>query len=187
MAPRRWLYLVAGAAVAALVAWLVFRGRTEEATASAPVDEPATAAAEARRLPPVPRTPQPPAREPYKEETVATDGVPIAPPRGEIAGSAHPHPITPQHERIYGENRLVGAIEGAMEMKDAASIRRLLARYRREYPEDDQELQDGYGVIADCIDRPGASPRAAAERWLDSHNGSTAKRYVLRYCIEPAQ
>jgi hypothetical protein len=189
MAPRRWLwlYLVAGAAVVALVAWLILRGRTEEATASAPVDEPATAAAEARRLPPVPRTPDAPAPKPYEEETVTSDGIPIAPPRGEVIGAAHPHPITPQHERIYGENRLVGAIEGAMEMKDAASIRRFLARYRREYPEDDQELQDGYGVIADCIDRPGASPRAAAERWLDSHNGSTAKRYVLRYCIEPAQ
>jgi hypothetical protein len=189
MAPRRWLLLVAGAAVVAMVAWLVLRGRTEEVTASAPGDEPATPAAEARRLPPVPRTPDPPAPKPYNEETetVTSDGVPIAPPRGEVLGAAHPHPITPQHERIYGENRLVGAIEGAMEVKDAAGMRRLLAQYRREYPEDDQELQDGYGVIADCIEHPGAGPRAAAERWLDSHNGSTAKRYVLRYCLEPAQ
>ena len=74
-----------------------------------------------------------------------------------------------------------------MEVKDVAGMRRLLAQYRREYPEDDQELQDGYGVIADCIEHPGAGPRAAAERWLDAHNGSTAKRYVLRYCVEPPQ
>jgi hypothetical protein len=187
MAPRRWpwLYLVAGAAVVALVAWLVLRGRAEEATASAPVDEPERPPAETRRLPPVPRTP--PARDaaPYKEETATSDGLPIAPPRGDVLGPAHPHPITPQHERIYGENRLVGALEGAMEAKDVAGMRRLLAQYRREYPEDDQELQDGYGIIADCMEHPGASPRAAAERWLDAHNGSTAKRFVLRYCIEP--
>ena len=188
-APRRWLwlclYLVAGAAVVALVAWLALRDRAEEPTASAPVDEPEGPPAETRRLPPVPRTPAPRDAAPYKEETATSDGLPIAPPRGDVLGAAHPHPITPQHERIYGENRLVGALEGAMEVKDVAGMRRLLAQYRREYPEDDQELQDGYGIIADCMERPGAGPRAAAERWLDAHNGSTAKRYVLRYCIEP--
>jgi hypothetical protein len=189
MAPRRWswlwLYLVAGAAVLALVFWLALRGGTEEATANAPLDAPLPAPAEARHLPPVPRTPAPREPAPYKEEIVTSDGIPIAPPRGDVLGAAHPHPITPQHERIYGENRLVGALEGAMEVKDVAGMRRLLAQYRREYPEDDQELQDGYGIIADCMEHPGAGPRAAAERWLDAHNGSTAKRYVLRYCIEP--
>lgn len=186
MTPRRWLFVVAGAAVVALVAWLVLRGRTEEA-ASAPAEQPAAPEADGRRLPPVPRTPPAPESKPYNEEAHATDGVPIAPPRGEVVGQAHPHPITPQHERIYAENRLVGGIEGAMEVKDAKGMRRLLEQYRREYPEDDQELQDGYGVIADCIEHPGAGPRAAAERWLDAHNGSTAKRFVLRYCIEPPQ
>src|SRR5216110_741920 len=187
MGPRRWLwlYLVAGAAVVALVAWLVLRGRAEDATASAPVDESERPLAETRRLPPVPRTPAPRDAAPYKEEIATSDGIPIAPARGDVRGPAHPHPITPQHERIYGENRLVGALEGAMEAKDVAGMRRLLAQYRREYPEDDQELQDGYGIIADCIEHPAAGPRAAAERWLDAHNGSTAKRFVLRYCIEP--
>jgi hypothetical protein len=185
MAPRRWLFALAGAAVVALVAWLALRGGTEEATASAPLDAPLPAPPEARHLPPVPRTPAPREPAPYEEEIVTSDGLPIAPPRGDVLGAAHPHPITPQHERIYGENRLVGALEGAMEVKDVAGMRRLLAQYRRQYPEDDQELQDGYGIIADCMEHPGAGPRAAAERWLDAHNGSTAKRYVLRYCVEP--
>jgi hypothetical protein len=183
--------VVAGAAGVALVAWWVLRGRAEDIAAAPPVDEPAPpATAEARRLPPVPRTRQPRDAEPYKEETetVTSDGVPIAPPRGDVAGPAHPHPITPQHQRIYGENRLVGGIEGAMEAKDAQGMRRLLEQYRREYPEDDQDLQDGYAVIADCIEHPGAAGnRAAADRWLDAHNGSTAKRFVLRYCVEPPQ
>lgn len=185
MAPRRWLFLVAGAAVVALVVWLAVRRRPEDVVASAPVEQPS--APEDRRLPPVPRTPPVPQTAPYKEEVHTSDGVPIAPARGEVAGEAHPHPITPQHERIYAENRLVGGIEGAMEVKDVAGMRRLLEQYRREYPEDDQQVQDGYAVIADCIEHPGAGPRAAAERWLDAHNGSTAKRYVLRYCLEPPQ
>jgi hypothetical protein len=188
-APKRWLLVIAGAAAVALVAWAVLRGRSEDVAAAPHVDEPAPPAiAEARRLPPVPRTPRARDAEPYQEETVTSDGVPIAPPHGDVAGAAHPHPITPQHQRIYGENRLVGGIEGAMEVKDGKGMRRLLEQYRREYPEDDQDLQDGYAVVADCIEHPGAAGnRAAADRWLDAHNGSTAKRFVLRYCIEPPQ
>jgi hypothetical protein len=186
MASRSWLVVLVGAALGALVAWLVLRGRADETTAEATVEESAAApVAEARRLPPVPRMPNAPDAAPYREETTTSDGIPIAPPRGEVSGQAHPHPITPQHERIYGENRLVGGIEGAMEVSDVAGMRRLLDQYRREYPEDDQELQGGYAAIADCIEQPGAATRAAAERWLDSHNGSAAKRYVVRYCIEP--
>jgi hypothetical protein len=188
MASRRWLVVLVVGALGALGARLALRGRADQATA-APIDDApaaaAPAAAEPRRLPPVPRTPPRPEAPAYKEEVVTSDGIPIAPPRGEVVGQAHPHPITPQHQRIYGENRLVGAIEGAIEVKDVSGIRRLLDQYRREYPEDDQQLQDGYAAIADCLEHPGAATRAAAERWLDSHNGSTAKRDVVRYCLEP--
>lgn len=184
---RLTLLALVGAIVAVALIWLRSRSSPpEEASAPPQADEPA-APIEERRLPPVPRTPPVPETKPYKEEVVTSDGVPIAPPRGEVVGRAHPHPITPQHERIYGENRLVGAIEGAMEVKDAAGMRRLLDQYRREYPEDDQELQGGYAAIIDCLEHPGPGPRAAAERWLDGHNGSTAKRYVVRYCLEMEQ
>jgi hypothetical protein len=182
---RRPLVLVGGiVAVAFALVWLVLRrGEPDEASAAPPADEPAAPIAE-RHLPPIPRTPPVAETKPYKEEVVTSDGVPIAPARGEVVGQAHPHPITPQHERIYGENRYVGAIEGAMEVKDAAGMRHLLDQYRREYPEDDQELQGGYAAIIDCIEHPGTGPRAAAARWLDTHNGSAAKRYVLRYCMD---
>jgi hypothetical protein len=189
MQSARRLFILVSALVVALVAvWLLVRERPSEPIATAPAEEEAPPAAEeAPRLPrraPAPPPPEP-APPPLKEEIVTSDGLPIMPARGEATGPAHPHPITPQHQRIYGENRLVGAIEGAMDVKDTAGMRRLLDQYRREYPEDDQDLQDGYGVIADCIDHAGAPARAAAERWLDAHNGSTAKRYVLRYCLEP--
>lgn len=104
--------------------------------------------------------------------------VEVAPPDGE-----RPHPITPEHERIFRENRLIGAMNGAMDVEDAEGLRRLLAEYRQEYPEDDQELSDGYAVIADCLDAPGAEARAAAERWAEEHRGSTLRRFVLRHCL----
>jgi hypothetical protein len=115
---------------------------------------------------------------------VTSDGLPIMPPRGSPDGPVHPHPITPRHERIFAENRLIGALDGAMDVKDAAGMRKLLEQYRREYPEDDNMLQEGYAVIADCFEHPGPQSRAAAERWLPSHNGSTLKRWVKRHCLE---
>ena len=100
-------------------------------------------------------------------------------------GPVHPHPITPQHQRIFAENRLIGGLNGAMDVKDVPAMRRFLEQYRREYPEDNEMLQDGYAVIADCFEHPGAQARAAAERWVQTHNGSTLKRFVNRHCLEP--
>jgi hypothetical protein len=101
-------------------------------------------------------------------------------------GPVHPHPITPQHQRIFAENRLIGGLNGAMDVKDVPAMRRFLEQYRREYPEDNEMLQDGYAVIADCFEHPGAKTRAAAERWVQTHNGSTLKRFVNRHCLEPS-
>ncbi len=49
----------------------------------------------------------------------AADGVPFK-PHDPIAtpdpeGPMHPHPDTPEHQRIFRENNLVGALGGAME------------------------------------------------------------------------
>jgi hypothetical protein len=186
---RQRLFLLTGTLLVCLAAiWYFARGGAEPPAAPAPVAEDETAPAPVAAPPPVaPRRPPEPARPPApeSEEVITSDGLPIMPARGEATGPSHPHPITPMHQRLFGENRLVGAIEGAMEVKDTAGMRRLLEKYRREYPEDDQESQDGYAIIADCIDHPGAGTRASAERWIGSHNGSPVKRYVLRHCIEP--
>jgi hypothetical protein len=185
---RQRLVLLVGTLLVCLAAiWYFARGGAEP-PAPAPVAEDEPAAPPAPALPPPPAPPRehatpPPA--PKEDEVITSDGIPIAPPRGEVVGPAHPHPITPQHLRLFGENRFIAQIEGAMEIKDTAGMRRLLEKYRREYPEDDQQVQDGYAIIADCIDRPGADRRAAAEQWIDSHNGSTVKRFVLRHCLEP--
>jgi hypothetical protein len=114
------------------------------------------------------------------------DGIPIRP-----AGSAQvnaegmvPHPHTPQHERIFRENNLIGNLNGAMDVKDATGLRALLKQYRDEYPEDAHVLQDGYELIANCLDRPGAETRAVAQRYYDEQLDSGLRRYIRRHCLE---
>jgi hypothetical protein len=114
------------------------------------------------------------------------DGVPIRP-----VGSAEveakgmvPHPITPQHQRIFRENNLIGDLNGAMDVEDAAGLRRLLKQYREEYPEDAHVLQDGYELIANCLERLGPETRAAAQRYYDEQLDSGLRRYIRRHCLE---
>jgi len=116
------------------------------------------------------------------------EGVPIRP-----VGSAQveargmvPHPLTPQHQRIFRENNLIGDLNGAMDVKDASGLRALLEQYREEYPEDAHVLQDGYALIADCIERPGSETRAAAQRYYDEQLDSGLRRYIRRHCLEAA-
>jgi hypothetical protein len=149
----------------------------------------------AEEVPPVPEAPPAPARPApappaHRADERANEGIPIMPASPDARmpeGPVHPHPITAEHLRIFAENQLVGNLDGAMEVKDVAGMRRLLERYRREYPEDGQILQDGYAVIADCLEHPGGAARAAAQRWIEGHNGSILKRFVNRHCLEPQQ
>jgi hypothetical protein len=125
------------------------------------------------------------ARLPRPAPELAGDGVPIMPARASARrpeGSLHPHPITARHERIFEENRLIGALNGAVDVRDAAGLRKLLDRYRAAYPEDGQDVQAGYAAIADCLERPGEETRTAAQRWSDEHHGSTVRRFVRRIC-----
>jgi len=69
-------------------------------------------------------------------------------------------------------------------VRDAAGIRRLLAQYREEFPEDAHLVQDGYEVIANCLDQPSPNNQAAARRYYDEQLGSNIRRYVRRHCLE---
>jgi len=121
-----------------------------------------------RPLPP----PRPPAARPPAAAPVPDDD------------PVHPHPITAAHQLVFRENALIGAINGAMDVKDARGLRELLDQYRREYPEDPSQLQEGYRIIADCLDNPGAASTAAAQRYCDVERGSTLRRFVGRHCLE---
>lgn len=117
---------------------------------------------------------------------VLPDGLRIAPAN---SGEPHqpgmlPHPITPQHERIYRENSLVGNLNGAMDVKDVQGMRALLKEYREEYPEDEHVLQDGYEIIANCLEHPSPETRALAQRYYDEELASRLRRYIRRHCLE---
>jgi hypothetical protein len=136
---------------------------------------------------PAPVAPTAPAKDTVQIDYV--DGVPIHPEGSHDidADGMRPHAITPTHERIYRENNLIGNLNGAMDVKDVAGLRNLLRQYRDEYPEDAHVLQDGYELIADCIDRPGdAELRQKAQRYYDERLDSGLRRYIRRHCLEGA-
>jgi len=113
--------------------------------------------------------------------------MPIKPADGHAPGPngpMHPHPITAAHERIYRENNLVGALNLAVDLEDAAKIRELLVQYRSEYPEDAHRLQDGYAIIADCLEQLDDAARERAQRFWSTEIRSQTRRYVRRYCLE---
>jgi hypothetical protein len=182
------LALALSAIVIAAGWWLWGRG-------SADHDEPSVADDATATAPPAPPTPvraaqPPPGPAPPAREHASADGVGLMPPHdGDPIppGPVHPHPISEQHQRIFAENRIAFALDDATDAKDVAVMKDLLAQYRRDFPEDQWQLQGGYAVIIDCLEHPGPDSRRAAELWLDQNNGSTVKRSVLRNCIEPPQ
>ncbi len=117
---------------------------------------------------------------------LASDGVPIMGPGTSDStadGPRHPHPITPAHRRLFRENALLAELNGAVDGSDAAGLRRLAERYRAEFPEDAQQLQAGYFLIADCLDGAGVDTRARAERYFAEERASLLRRYVQRHCL----
>jgi hypothetical protein len=95
----------------------------------------------------------------------------------------HPHPITAKHVRIQHENVLIGTMNDAMDLGDGATLRRFLKQYEDEYPEDPNDLQRGYRIIADCLERPGAESQAAGQRYYDVERGSILRVFVGRHCL----
>lgn len=95
----------------------------------------------------------------------------------------HPHPITPAHERIFRENNLIASLNNAMDAGDFSTLRRINAKYRRDYPEDENVMQEGYDLIADCQERRTAETEARAKEFFDKRRASMLRRYVRRYCF----
>lgn len=95
-----------------------------------------------------------------------------------------PHPITPEHERIFAENRSIQALNDSMALRDVSRMRVLLAEYRMLDPEDVEAAQAGYAVVADCIESPGAASLRAASHFYDTQRHSPLRRFVRRICFE---
>ena len=97
-----------------------------------------------------------------------------------------PHPITPEHERIFAENRTIGALNDAMAFRDVKKMRELLIEYRKIDPNDTDATQAGYEIVADCIEFPGDASLAAARKFYDTERHSPLRRFVRRICFENA-
>ena len=116
----------------------------------------------------------------------ASDEVAIMRAHGDDSSSAprHPHPITPEHARIFRENALLAALNGAVDLAAPEVLREFNQRYRDEFPEDEHELQAGYELIAECLEQLDDATRARARRYFDEERASTLRRYVKRYCLD---
>ena len=71
-----------------------------------------------------------------------------------------------------------------MDLRDGAKLRQLAARYRAQKFEDVDKLGEGYEIVADCLEHPGAASRAAAQAFFDRERGSILRRHVRRHCLE---
>lgn len=173
---------LAAVVVLALTAWLLWDMASggERQTRAIPVvvtptSEPQTSAA--------------PELEPPEASTVeiAEDGIPIKPPGSEHSSDderMHPHPIDDTRRRIYRENNLNGAMMGAMNVGDYQGLRALVEEYRMDYPEDTYRLQEGYTLIADCMEQLTPERQARAREYWKTKRGSTVRRFVRRHCLE---
>lgn len=135
------------------------------------------------------RRAQPPERSEHAPVALerAADGIPIMAAGASVAAHdqpMHPHPITPAHERIYRENNLIGALNLAVDRQDPRRIREVLGQYQVEYPEDEHRLQQGYDIIAACLEQLDDATRERAQHFWSTEIRSQTRRYVRRYCLE---
>ena len=95
-----------------------------------------------------------------------------------------PHPVTPEHERIYAENRLIQELNDLMSFRKTKEMREKILEYKKLDPADVDANQAGYLVIANCIDFPGDASMAAARQFYDTQRHSALRRFVRRICFE---
>jgi hypothetical protein len=177
--PRPRLLAYAGAAVLliALGAWHLSRRGEDEDTERSP----AASTAEERAAPGRERRDAPP---PPPARPAAALPTPDAAPRDPANDLPPSHPITPEHERIALQNRFIQALNDAMDLRDGAKLRDLAARYREQKFEDVDKLGEGYEIVANCLQHPGAASRAAARVFFDRERGSILRRHLHRHCLE---
>jgi len=113
-------------------------------------------------------------REPDAQESAPATG----------ALDEHPHPLDEARRRLADEQRLIGALNDAMDLGDPRSMRPMIASYRVLTPRDENKLAEGYERIADCLEDPSAAHLEAAREYYDRERASTVRRYVRRHCLE---
>ena len=172
--PRTRGLLFGGIGLLLLLAVLLLFGRSEP-------HEPEPAAPRAPAAPP----PQPTAPPPAAPPKPAAAAVPPSDAQRSEADALPPsHPITPAHERIQLENQYIQALNDAMDLRDGAKLRKLAAQYRAQGFKDVDKLGEGYDLVANCLEHPGAASCAAAQAFFDRERGSNLRRHLHRHCLE---
>ena len=176
-------------ALAALLVWLFTRDRgARGALQPAAQPEPQALAFATRAVSPAAES----ARAPTTHE--APTAVPADPYQGMYAGPGPddpagpgmlPHPITPEHIRIYRDVELLDGAWQALKRKDFAQARVLLRQHASEYGSRGyDDLNDGLSLLAACMERPSSETRQAAQRFYDEQTASTARKRIRRHCLE---
>lgn len=163
--------LIAGVGLAGLLFWM---SRKPAGEPVAVCEEPAAQPMRHFEAPPTPLRPSPLA---VREDTVAA-------PNEERVPGARPHPITPDHVRLQREISLFKAASDAVAANDVPEIRRIVDEHRASYADQNQDMADGYEIIADCIEHPGAASTARARRFFDEETYSMMRRPILRACLD---
>jgi hypothetical protein len=174
--------------VGALLIWFALR-RGGPLLSEVEREAPAAAASEA----PVPV----PAPVPARAIAVAQGGptaVPADPYEGMYAGPGPddpagpgmlPHPITPEHVRIYRDVELLDSAWQALKRRDFERARSLLREHASEYAASGyDDINDGLTILTDCMEHPSASTRERARRFYEQRTASTTRRRIRKHCLE---
>lgn len=185
---RNWSIAAVAALAAILGVWALLPDDgepVERANDQVDEEEEYGAAADEPGEPP-PRKAELPRRTPRPAPTASTsdDGVVGPHPDDPHLPGMKPHPMTPEHERIFAENRLIQGLNDAMSFRNVKAMREMLVEYRKLDPTDVDASQAGYEVIADCIEFPGDASLAAARQFYDTERHSPLRRFVRRICFE---
>jgi len=95
-----------------------------------------------------------------------------------------PHPITPEHVRLYRDVELLDSAWRAMERRDFERARSLLREHASEYASKGyDDINDGLTLLADCMEHPSTSTRERAQRFYEQRTSSTTRRRIRKHCL----
>jgi hypothetical protein len=98
-----------------------------------------------------------------------------------------PHPVTPEHLRLYRDVDLLRAAEAAIRTGRYDEARALVAQHRRELHGMSAPEEEGLLLLADCAEQRSPDNVARVRRFYDQHTDSMLRRRLRRSCLERAQ
>jgi hypothetical protein len=170
---------LAGVALAALVAlWFGRHSATTPATSRPTSDSHAG--------PPVESAPdRAPTREAARANVQPAALLMAGPGPGDNrSAGAKPHPLTLEHARLHHEVILIDDIYTALEAREFDQASELLSKYRELYKGMSPDLDEGLGLLLECMQHPSAEARAHAQQFFDTETYSTARRRIKRWCLD---